>query len=181
MSRSIFITGGAASGKSRWATTFFSACDYVLYLKAGGEVDHDTLNRIEYSNKKNCVEWDIVTGADHDPASLVTDHKFVIFDSLSSYTSSIMNQMYPDGALPDEEGRKAVERRVIDDITALREAVDNNEGSMIIITLETGFSVTPENRSQALFREILGNVNQRIANSSDEVYFSASGIQFKIK
>ena len=52
---------------------------------------------------------------------------------------------------------------------------------MITITLETGFSVTPANREQAIFREILGNVNQRIANMSNEVYLSASGIQFKIK
>ncbi len=181
MSRSIFITGGAASGKSRWAATYFSACDYVLYLKAGGEVDRDTLNRIEYGNRQHGVEWDIKTGAEFGPAAMVTDHKFVIFDSLSSYTSAIMKQMCPEGEVPDEEGRKAIERRIIDDMTALREAVENNEGSMIIITLETGFSVTPENRSQAMFREILGNVNQRIANSSDEVYFSASGIQFKIK
>ena len=61
------------------------------------------------------------------------------------------------------------------------DAIKEKDGSMIIITLETGFSVIPENRAQAVFRVILGNVNQRIANISDEVYFSASGIQFKIK
>lgn len=55
------------------------------------------------------------------------------------------------------------------------------DGTMITITLETGFSVTPENHEQAIFREILGNVNQRIANTSHDVYLSASGIQFKIK
>ncbi len=181
MSKSIFITGGAASGKSRWAASYFSACDYVLYLKAGGEVDRDTLNRIDYSNKQKGLEWDIVTGAENDPVSLVTDHKFVIFDSLSSYASCVIKQMYPDGELPDEAAKKSVERRIIDDINMLRERVKDNEGAMIIITLETGFSVTPENRSQAMYREILGNVNQRIANTSDEVYFSASGIQFKIK
>ena len=52
---------------------------------------------------------------------------------------------------------------------------------MIVITLETGFSVAPTDPRQIAFRKILGSVNQRIANSSDEVYFSASGIQFKIK
>lgn len=52
---------------------------------------------------------------------------------------------------------------------------------MIIITLETGFSVTPADPAQVAFREILGAVNQRIANMSNEVYLSASGIQFNIK
>ena len=38
----------------------------------------------------------------------------------------------------------------------IREKVDENGGSMIIITLETGLSVTPENKRQAAFREIMG-------------------------
>ena len=81
----------------------------------------------------------------------------------------------------EEEGRKAVERRVIDDVMLMREKIDELGGCMIIITLETGFSVTPTDPWAAEFRRILGAVNQRIANTSDEVYFSASGIQFKIK
>ena len=52
---------------------------------------------------------------------------------------------------------------------------------MTIITLETGFSVSPADPRQKALRRIIGYINQRIANSSDEVYFSASGIQFKIK
>lgn len=181
MSKTILITGGAASGKSRWAVTNFAACDYVLYLRSGGTVDEDTMHRIEYSNNKHGVEWDIVTGATNDPKQYFTDHKFIIFDSLSSYTSSIINEMCDDPASMDEDTRRSIEKRVISDITEMYDHIQEIEGSMIIITLETGFSVTPENRSQAIFREILGNVNQRIANMSDEVYFSASGIQFKIK
>ncbi len=181
MAKNILITGGAASGKSRWAVTNFSACDYVLYLRAGDVVDADTLNRIEFGNNKNGVEWDIVTGAKKDPASYIEDHKFVIFDSLGTYTSGIISEMCPDIANMDEEMRKLIEKRVISDITEMHDKIVDIQGSMIIITVETGFSVTPENRAQALFREILGNVNQRIANMSDEVYFSASGIQFKIK
>lgn len=181
MSKTILITGGAASGKSRWAATYFAACDYVLYLRSGDAVDADTLGRIEYGNKKHGVEWDIVTGACNDPKQYFTDHKFVIFDSLSTYTSGIIQEMCSDPANMDEETRKEIERRVINDITEMYDHINEIEGSLIVITLETGFSVTPENRSQAIFREILGNVNQRIANMSDEVYFSASGIQFKIK
>ena len=68
--------------------------------------------------------------------------------------------------------------RLIED---MRERIRELNGSMIVITLETGFSVAPTDPRQIAFRKILGSVNQRIANSSDEVYFSASGIQFKIK
>lgn len=78
MSKTILITGGAASGKSRWAVSYFAACDYVLYLRTSDAVDADTMHRIEYGNKQNYVEWDIKTNVTSAPASYFTDHKFVI-------------------------------------------------------------------------------------------------------
>lgn len=181
MSKNILITGGASSGKSRWAVTNFSACDYVLYLRVGKAVDADTLKRIEYGNKQNMVEWDIVTDVSSEPHEKIGDHKFVIFDNLCAYTEAIINEMCPDISMLDEDKKKAIEKRIIEDVEKMRDRIEELDGSMIIITLETGFSVTPQDPSQAALRHILGIVNQRIANSSHEVYFSASGIQFKIK
>lgn len=181
MVKNILITGGAKSGKTRWAVTHFAMYDYVLYLKVGEAVDADTLKRIEYNNKKNFVEWDIVTGVYSNPAEKVTDHKFVIFDSLFAYTQVCIKEMCPDITKLDDATKKSIEKRIIEDIMLMREKVDERGGCMIINTLETGFSVTPTDPEQAALREILGTVNQRIANTSDEVYFSASGIQFKIR
>ncbi len=181
MAKNILITGGAESGKTRWAITHLAACDYVLYLRTGDAVDADTMNRIQYDNNKNGVEWDIVTNVVSNPSQYFTDHKFVIFDSLAAYTSKVINELCQNPEEMTEEMRKEIEKRIISDITDMLEKIKELSGSMIIITLETGFSVNPENHSQAMFRVILGNVNQRIANMSDEVYFSASGIQFKIK
>lgn len=181
MSKSILITGGAASGKSRWAATSYSHYDYVLYMRTGEAVDPDTLHRIEYSNNQNGVEWDIIDGVYDAPADKIGDHKFVIFDRLSDYTSVMIERMCPDIGQMTDELMKSIERRVIADIEDMRERIRELNGSMIVITLETGFSVAPTDPNQIAFRKILGSVNQRIANSSDEVYFSASGIQFKIK
>lgn len=181
MSKSILITGGSASGKSRYAVTGFAAFDYVLYMRMGVEVDADIRNRIEFDNKKNGVEWDIVSSESLSPVEEVKDHKFVIFDSISSYARMVMDDMFPDHKTPDEAEKKNVEKRIIDEVSAVREKVAENRGNVAIVTLETGFSVIPEDGFLAAYREIVGRVNQRIANSSDEVYFSASGIQFKIK
>ena len=181
MSKTIVITGGAASGKSRWAVSYLAACDYVLYLRTADAVDADTMHRIEYSNNQNFVEWDIKTGITSSPAEQITDHKFVIFDSLAAYTSLVMNEMCPDLESITEETKKEVEKKIISDVSDMYDKIMVIDGTMITITLETGFSVRPEDKAQAVFREILGAVNQRIANMSNEVYLSASGIQFKIK
>ena len=181
MSKKILITGGAASGKSRWAATHLAACDYVLYLCANDEVDPDTRRRIDFGNQQNGVEWDIVTGITESPSENFFDHKFVIFDALSTYTKRMIDTECGDEVEIDDEKKKAIEKKIINDVTEMFDRIDEIDGSIIIITLETGFSVTPENPRLALYRQILGAVNQRIANMSNEVYFSASGIQFKIK
>lgn len=185
MAESILITGGAASGKARFAVTSFAAFDNVLYLRAGEDLDPDILHRIEFSTRKNNVAWEIVKLVGADPASQVGEHKFVIFDSISAYTRLVMREMCSsDPELPSElteELKKQIEKKVIVDVLALRDKIAEKHGSIIIITLETGFSIRPANPAMAAYRDILGRVNQRIANSCDEAYFSASGIQFKIR
>lgn len=180
MANSILITGGAASGKSRFAISHFHSCDYVLYLKAGSELDTDMKQRINFENEKQGIQWDIVRFDTPNPAELVGDHKFVIFDSLSSFTAIVINELCGADEITDAM-KKNIEKTVIERVQQLREKVEDNFGSILIITLETGFSVAPVDKHLAAFREILGRVNQRIANTSDDVYFSASGIQFKIK
>ena len=180
MSKTILITGGAASGKTRWAVSYFSACDNVLYLCVTDSVDNDTMQRIEFGNKQNFVEWDIKTNVNSNLADYVTDHKFLIIDNLAAYVSKMIKDMCPNPDDMTAELKKEIEKTIIGDISDVYDKVMVIDGSMIVITLETGFSVMPDNREQQNFREILGTVNQRIANMSNEVYLSASGIQFKI-
>ncbi len=180
MSGSILITGGTASGKSRFAVSYFSGCNNVLYLKTGLNPDWDILNRIQYDTEKHDVTWDVIPTASLTPSTSVGEHKYVIFDNLRTFTKLVMDEMIPDGDI-DELMRKSVERRVISEIYALRDKVNENLGTIVIITVESGFSFSEESSRMSAYRDILGRVNQRIANTSDEVYFSASGIQFKIK
>ncbi|MGN1341011.1 MAG: bifunctional adenosylcobinamide kinase/adenosylcobinamide-phosphate guanylyltransferase [Oscillospiraceae bacterium] len=181
MSKSILITGGSASGKSRWAVTNYSHYDYVLYLRTGDAVDPDILHRIEYGNNQNGVEWDIVEGVTENPAEKIGDHKFVIMDRLNDYAEIVMDRMCPDIGSMNDEMMKSIERSIIADIESMRERIDELDGSMTIITLETGLSIMSDDPRQTALMRIIGVINQRIANTSNEVYFSASGIQFKIK
>lgn len=180
MARTILVTGGGASGKSRWAISQFAACDNVLYI-CPGRLDDDTRNRISYSNKKNYVEWDIREGVTSNPKELFNRHKFAVFDSLSAYTVLVMREMCPDIAQMTTELEKAIERRIVDDVLGMYDEIRLIEGDIVIVTVETGFSAEPENPELLMRRKILGMVNQRIANESSDVYLSASGIQFKIK
>jgi len=83
------VTGGAGSGKTRWAISYFKTCDNVLFLNTGAHISEETLHRLNYSIEPNNVQW-VVESDVENPVDYIKDHKFFIFDSLGSYTSSVM-------------------------------------------------------------------------------------------
>jgi adenosylcobinamide kinase/adenosylcobinamide-phosphate guanylyltransferase len=175
-----FITGGASSGKSRWAVSHFSGCDNVLYMVISSQLDSDTARRIEYNCREREVEWDIKTEA-QDLAELVKGRKFTIFDCLAAYVNRISHMRCPDFSNMNDGVRKEIEQQVINEVIDVMNSVREYNANMIIISTELGFCPIPSQEDARWFREILGNVNQRIANLCNEVHLSASGITFKIK
>ena len=180
MARTLLITGGANSGKARWAISYFANCDNVLYVTSNSDMDDDTRKRMDYSTKENYVTWTAVRH-DGEPEGIIDeDHKFYIYDGLPEYVLSLLG-ITSDEDIVSDERIEEVTKTAIAHVNALIEAAGKNDANLILITLEAGFSVNPFASGQKAFRECLSSVNQRIANMSDEVYFSASGIQFKIK
>ena len=174
------VTGGAASGKSRCAISYFRTCDNVLYMNTSPEMPEETLHRLEYSTKENEVEWEIVNGVD-DPVPLIKDHKFFILDDLGSYVASLMREKAADVNHITKEECEMIRSEAVSKVIECMDKVIEINGALVIITLEPGFSVMPLSSEQTTFRDILGAVNQRIANTAQEVYLSVSGIQFRIK
>ena len=174
------VTGGAASGKSRWAISYFRTCDNVLYMNTSPEMPEETLNRLEYSNRENDVTWEIVNNVE-DPVSLMKDHKFYILDDLSRYVMNIMHSMVQDIENISKEELEKVRSTCVNNVIECMTRTLELNGALVIITVEPGFSVVPMTAGQIAFRDIMGMVNQRIANTAQEVYLSVSGIQFKIK
>ena len=174
------VTGGMASGKSRWAISYFRTCDNVLYMNTSPALPEDTLHRLEFSNAENSVKWEIVNNVD-DPISMMKDHKFFILDDLSGYVSTIMHKMIDHFDTVSKEELAKVRTTVVNNVIECMNRVVELNGAIVIITVEPGFSVVPLGSEQAAYRDIMGAVNQRIANTAQEVYLSVSGIQFKIK
>ncbi len=180
MARTYLITGGANSGKARWAIRYFAHCRDVAYITSNDDMEEDLRKRMEITNEQNGVKWDVIR-YDGTPADIISnDHNFFIFDGLPEYTLALLG-MTSDTDIISEEKAKAVKKQVIQDVSDMMQKAQNVNADLIIITLETGFSVVPPHSAQQIFRDILCSVNQRIANIADEVYLSVSGIQMQIK
>lgn len=177
MVHSILVTGGVASGKSRWAITHLAQYDSVLYLCTNDSVNPHTFGRISYDTDVNGVGWEIETDVTREPRSYVDNHSFVIFDSLNDYTLKAL-QIADDCS---DDTCRNLQKAIVADIEALQQHVASRGGQLIVTTVDVGFSLPPEDTFQAAYRGLLGSVNQRIANIFDEVYLSVSGIQYQIK
>lgn len=181
MGRTYLITGGANSGKSRWAISYFAHCDRVLYISTNNRIDPDTQKRMRYSNDQNGVKWNIgfIDGKPAD--SINEEHKFFIFDGLPDYTSTKLKAIVGSRTDVPDEAFVEIKNEIIADVQAMIDKSNSVDGNLIIVTMEPGFSVIPQSAAQRAFRDTLAAVNQRIANIADEVYLSVSGIQMQIK
>ena len=79
------------------------------------------------------------------------------------------------------EAQRQVEETVLDELHVLGGGVSTLDGTLVIVTNEVGLSIVPENHVARVYRDILGNVNQRVAALCDEVYLVVCGIPVKIK
>jgi adenosylcobinamide kinase/adenosylcobinamide-phosphate guanylyltransferase len=63
----------------------------------------------------------------------------------------------------------------------LVKAVKGFDGSCIVVSNEVGLGIVPDNPLARKFRDLAGLLNQKIAQTADEVYFTVAGIPVKIK
>lgn len=181
MSKTIFVTGGYKSGKSRWAVSYLEKCDNVLYLVTSALPDPDSLHRLEVSNEMNFVKWDVEIGVDGTLTEYVKDHKFVVLDSLAGYTLNRVRILTGGKVDISDDERHEITKQISGEVQDLYDLLAVNGADGIVLSIETGFSIDPGDPMMKLCKQILGAVNQRVANMSSDVYLSVSGIQFKIK
>lgn len=181
MVNSILVTGGAASGKSRWAVTRMSEYDDVLFLCCAPELSAYTKQRIDYGTDLQGVGWRVKTGVTERPIKHIGSHAMVILDGLELYTENALNRQSPDVMSITMDQRREIQKHIVSDVEELQRHIASVGGQLIITTVDVGFSLAPRTDYEKELRGILGSVNQRIANIFDEVWFSASGIQYKIK
>jgi len=180
MAKIIFLTGGAQSGKARWAIDYLGLLDDVMYMCIYGDLEEAVLNRIKFNNDKHGISWNIKENAT-ELNELMKGHKFAILDNLGEYTNRAIKAKCDDLGTIAPELRKEIEKQVADEITELIWEVKEVDGTLLILSVELGFCPVPYEPAQKVYRKMMGNINQRVANQCSEVYLMVSGIASKIK
>jgi adenosylcobinamide kinase/adenosylcobinamide-phosphate guanylyltransferase len=173
------ITGGARSGKSRYAQDMAAKAGVpVLFVATAEAGDEDMRKRIEAHKKSRPADWatlEVTSHIGNQIAENIGQAKIIIVDCITLLVNNIF-MGYDDTIDTD-----TAEKWVMTEIEELIDCMDRKKADFIIVTNETGLGIVPADRISRLYRDILGRANQRLAQRADDVYMLIAGMPLSIK
>lgn len=170
--KTILVTGGCRSGKSRYALSLAqNVSGQKIFLATAQAEDEEMRDRIALHRRERGAGW-ITVEEPLDPVKVLRENTdqadVLLLDCLTLWISNLLMK---------NMGRK----EILENTQALVEETARFKGILIFITNEVGAGIVPENKLARHFRDIAGEVNQRIAHEFDEVVHMVSGIPSIIK
>lgn len=196
MGKLCLVTGGARSGKSRFAEQLARDLkESVLYIATSIVFDDEMRDRVKKHRQQRPSDWETFEGY-KNLAPAVLDarnkHKGILLDCATIMMTNLLFDMLgttfdscEDAAnitdIITNEKLAEVEVKILEEFKAFIDQIEQTDITTIIVTNEIGFGVVPETVLGRVFRDISGRVNQYIAKRADEVYLVVCGIEMKIK
>lgn len=176
----ILVTGGARSGKSNFAESIYEGDKEVVYIATSRVEDDEMGDRVQLHRANRPMEWRTFEGTYNLDIAVGYEKRYLL-DCVTVLTSNIMFDLSRDLDCIDMALQERIESTVLNELTKLYKKIKKNDGELVLVTNELGYSLVPDNYIGRIFRDIQGRVNQRIASLSDEVYLVCCGIAVKIK
>lgn len=172
MTKVIFISGGARSGKSRLAERL--AAEFGAprgYLATGSAGDAEMAARIERHRARRGAEWQTV----EEPLALAAalrehDGRFrvLLVDCVTLWLTNLL--------LASDGGAGALA-----EVEALAALLPRLTTPVILVSNEVGMGIVPDNPLARRFRDLAGEANELLAAAADEVYVTFSGLPLRLK
>jgi adenosylcobinamide kinase/adenosylcobinamide-phosphate guanylyltransferase len=162
---SVFLLGGARSGKSSLAVDFARRWDGPVTVLATGEAgDEEMAERIRRHRAQRPAEWTTV----EEPLELgtalsrVAEDAAVVIECVSLWVANLL-------------GRGDTDPEVEEQATAVAELCAARRSLTIAVSNEVGLGVVPATPVGRRYRDLLGRVNGLWAAAADEVVFVVAG------
>jgi adenosylcobinamide kinase/adenosylcobinamide-phosphate guanylyltransferase len=171
----ILVLGGSRSGKSAHAESLLADRPEVTYLATSpppAEDDAEWAARLAAHRARRPAGWTTVETT--APSELLRGGAILV-DSVTTWVAALMEET---GVWADEPGAA---ERLAARCDALVNAWAMTPAHVVAVSDEVGLGVVPETRSGRLFRDTLGEVNQRLAGTADEVGFGGAGLPQRLR
>ena len=170
LASSVFVLGGARSGKSRFAVDSYRVRADVTFLATARAADGDMAARIARHRADRPPAWRTI----EEPYELVPRLRAcaadgaVIVDCLTLWVSNLMLRGDGDEWIVKEA----------DELAAL---LGSFPGDVTLVSNEVGEGVHPSTAEGRRFRDLLGTVNQRVAAVAARVVLMVAGLPLVVK
>lgn len=170
--RVVYVTGGARSGKSRYAQARAEAWDgELLYVATAEVLDGEMADRVEKHRQDRGPRWSTL----EEPLDLsralaaAEGRGGALLDCLTLWASNLLG-VYGD----DDLGLQAA-------VNSFTVALGAFRGRLCVVSNEMGSGIVPDNPLARRFRDVAGRINQEVAALADEAYLVVSGLPVRLK
>lgn len=166
---SLFVLGGARSGKSRYAQARAEAAGSRPVFVATAEAFDDEMGeRIARHRADRDARWTTVEAPRDLPAAI---------DALNSRETALLVDcltLWVSNMLLAEADISRASRQLCD-------AISHFDGTLILVANEVGLGIVPDNALARAFRDAAGQLNQSVAATVQEVVLITAGLPLTLK
>ena len=167
------VLGGVRSGKSRYGQRLAERADDVVFVATAQSRSDDEMRlKIERHRMDRPAGWRTV----EEPLALAEVIRgegggcdLLLIDCLTMFAANLMEEAPAPGAVE--------ERR----IAALCEALRACSCAVVLVSNEVGSGVVPAFALGRQYRDLLGEINQRVAAIADDVVLMVAGLPMVVK
>jgi adenosylcobinamide kinase / adenosylcobinamide-phosphate guanylyltransferase len=167
------VLGGVRSGKSRFAQQIAERAERVTFIAtAERRNDAEMHAKIERHRADRPQTWATIEEPLHLARTIREagkDCDLLLIDCLTLFASNLLEAC--------GENSKQVQTH----INQLCSALSSAPCSIILVSNEVGSGVVPAYELGRRFRDLVGEINQRVASVADTVLFMVAGLPFPLK
>jgi adenosylcobinamide kinase/adenosylcobinamide-phosphate guanylyltransferase len=166
------VLGGARSGKSRWAQALAGKAERVAYVATAQARDAEMREKIRRHQEDRPRHWQTLEEP-LDLAHALLDNAahfdLMLVDCLTVFAANLVEVAETDPG--------SMEPRIEGFLAALRTA----PVSIVLVSNEVGSGVVPPYPLGRRYRDVLGELNQRVAVIADHVVLMVAGLPLALK
>ncbi|HTI91521.1 MAG TPA: bifunctional adenosylcobinamide kinase/adenosylcobinamide-phosphate guanylyltransferase [Puia sp.] len=164
-----FITGGARSGKSRYAQELaLQKSPQPVYLATARVWDAEFLERIQRHQDQRGPQW-ISIEEEKELSSLPLAGKVAVIDCITLWVTNFFSDTHYNVEASLEACQQELDKLL------------QQDADLIVISNEIGMGLHADTESGRKFTDLHGWINQYIAARANRVIFMISGIPLTVK